>query len=149
MSNRQAFRSQAKQIAATDPIYDPCYCTRHVILKVSEEGAMNDALHVFAPLSNYRERLTGKLTGISNKTLSRTKADSENAVLAPRKPWRDRVELSDFEKCEVCINCKTHTQQTRQQTIYNTKKIFDFRGSNHSLSSLLFKKTNVYVRLTD
>ena len=47
-----------------------------------EEDTMNDAL--FAPLSNYRERAT-KLTGISNKTISRIKADAENAVLAPRK----------------------------------------------------------------
>ena len=57
--------------------------TAHVILKVSEEDAMNDAL--FAPLSNYRER-DSKLTGISNKTLLHIKADSENAVLAPREP---------------------------------------------------------------
>ena len=50
---------------------------------------MNDAL--FASLSNYRERerereshRASKLTGISNKTLSRTKADLEKVVLAPR-----------------------------------------------------------------
>ena len=46
----------------------------HLILKVREEGAMNDVL--FAPLSNYRDRAS-KLTGISNKTLSRIKAESE------------------------------------------------------------------------
>ena len=57
--------------------------TAYVILKVREEDAVNDAL--FAPLSNYREGAS-KLTGISNKTLSRITADSENAVLAPRKP---------------------------------------------------------------
>ena len=77
MSDRQAFRSQVRQVAVTDPIWDPCYCA------VREEDAMNDAL--FAPLSNYREGAS-KLTRISNKTVSRIKADSENAVLAPRKP---------------------------------------------------------------
>ena len=56
--------------------------TAHVILKVRED-AMNYAL--FAPLSNYRER-DSKLTGISSKTISRIKAESENAVLAPWKP---------------------------------------------------------------
>ena len=54
----------------------------HVILKVREEDAMNDAL--FALLSNYRER-AGKLTGISNKTLSRIKTESEKVVLAPQR----------------------------------------------------------------
>ena len=49
---------------------------------------MNDAL--FAPLSNYREGAS-KLTGISNKTLSRIKAESEKAVLVPRKPRRDEA----------------------------------------------------------
>ena len=39
----------------------------HVILKVREEDAMDDAL--YTPLSNYRKRAS-KLTGISNKTLS-------------------------------------------------------------------------------
>ena len=61
-----------------------------LFLKVCEEDAMNDVL--FAPLSNYREGAI-KLTGISNIRLivdkhlciSRIKADSENAVLAPRK----------------------------------------------------------------
>ena len=54
--------------------------TAHVILK---EGVMNDVL--FAPLSNYREG-DSRLTNISNKMISRIKADLENAVLAPRKP---------------------------------------------------------------
>ena len=47
---------------------------------------MNDAL--FAPLSNYRKRAS-KLTGISNKTLSSIKAESEKVVLAPLKPRSD------------------------------------------------------------
>ena len=83
--------------------------TAHVILKVCEENAVNDVL--FAPLSNYREGAS-KLRGISNKTISRIKADSENAVLAPLKPWRDKMEVSDFDKCEICINCKIiHNKQ--------------------------------------
>ena len=77
MSDRQAFRSQVRQVAVTDPIWDPCYCP------VREEDTMNDAL--FAPLSNYREGASN-LTRISNKMISHIKADSENAVLAPRKP---------------------------------------------------------------
>ena len=77
MSDRQAFRSQVRQVAVTDPIWDPCYCA------VREEDTMNDAL--FAPLSNYREGAS-KLTGISNKTILRIKADLDNAVLAPWKP---------------------------------------------------------------
>ena len=66
----------------------------HVILKVREEDAMNDAL--FAPLSNYRES-TSKLTGISNKTLSCIKAESE-VFLVPRKPQRNGMKPSDFDK---------------------------------------------------
>ena len=77
MSDRLAFRSQARKVAVTDPIWFPCYCA------VCEEDAMNDAL--FEPLSNYREGVS-KLTGISNKTISRIKADSESADFAPRKP---------------------------------------------------------------
>ena len=90
-----------------------------------------------------------KLTGISNKTITRIKADSENAVLAPRKPWRDRMELSAFDKCELWINCKIIDNKKRQQTIYN-KNIFDF-GFRTTISSLLYQKviTNVYVRPTD
>ena len=42
----------------------------HVILKVREEDAVNDVQ--FAPLSNYRVGAS-KLTGISNKTISRIK----------------------------------------------------------------------------
>ena len=64
----------------------------HVILKLREEDVMNNAL--FAPLSNYiyRER-ANKLTGI---------------YCAPPKPRSDRMEPSDFDKCES-IYCKiTH-----------------------------------------
>ena len=57
--------------------------TAHVIFKVCEEDAVNYVL--FAPLSNYREG-ANKLTDIPNKMISHIKADSENAVLAPRKP---------------------------------------------------------------
>ena len=47
-----------------------------------------------------------KLSGISNKTVSRIKAELEKVVLAPRKPRSDRMKPSDFDKCEICINCK-------------------------------------------
>ena len=49
-----------------------------------------------------------KLTGISNKMISGIKADSENAVLAPRKP---------SDKCEICINCKI-TQNKQGNKVY-------------------------------
>ena len=97
---------------------------------------MNDVL--FAPLSNYRDGAS-KVTGISNKTISRIKASSENAVLTPRKPWRDRMELSDFDKCEIFINCKI-THNKHDNKLYIIKKyIFDF-GFRTTISSLLFKK---------
>ena len=84
--------------------------TAHVISKVRKGDAMKDAL--FAPLSNYREGAS-KLTGISNKTLSRIKAESEKAILASRKPRSHRMKLGDFDKCEIYINCKTtHTNKT-------------------------------------
>ena len=38
MSDRQASRSRGRQVAATDPIWDPCYCA------VREENDMNGAL---------------------------------------------------------------------------------------------------------
>ena len=64
MSDRQAFRLQARQVAVTDPIWDPCYCA------VREEHAINDAL--FAPLSNYRgSQQAGrhiKQNGIANQS---------------------------------------------------------------------------------
>ena len=50
----------------------------HFMLKVCEEEATNDVLKL------YRERAS-KLTGISNKTLSCIKAESEKVVLAPRR----------------------------------------------------------------
>ena len=89
----------------------------HVILNVREEDAMNDAL--FVPLSNYRERAS-KLTGISNKTLSRIKAESEKVVLAPRKPRSDRMKPWEFDKCEICINCKISYEQDNK--LYLIKK---------------------------
>ena len=61
----------------------------HVICKVREEDAMNDAL--FASLS-YRE------TGISNKALLRINAESENVVLTPWKPRSDGMKPRDFDK---------------------------------------------------
>ena len=85
------------------------------MLKVREEDALNDAL--FIPLSNYRER-ESQQADWRVKTISRFKADCENAVLSPRKPRRDRKELSDFDKCEICINCKI-----TQQTIKTIKKM--------------------------
>ena len=97
MSNRQAFRSQARQVVVTDPIWDPCYCT------VGEEDAMNNAL--FAPLSNYREGAS-KLTGISNKTISRIKLTRrmQSSLLGSHE--ETGLCFSDFDKCEICINCK-------------------------------------------
>ena len=71
----------------------------HVILKVREEDAMNDAL--FAPLSNYRE-ITSKLTGIADKTFLHIKAESEKVVLAPLKPRSGGMKPCDFDKCEIC-----------------------------------------------
>ena len=70
----------------------------HVILKVREKDAMNDAL--FAPLSNYRERAS-KLTGISNKKLSCIKSKLEKVVLAHRKPRSDGIEPSDIDKFKI------------------------------------------------
>ena len=55
-------------------------------------------------------QIASKLTGISNKTISRIKADSENAVLGSHEEtgWC----FSDFDKCEICINCKIiHNKQ--------------------------------------
>ena len=96
----------------------------------------------------YREGAS-KLTGISNKTISRTKAYSENAVLAPQKPWRERMELSDFDMCEICINCKiTHNKQDNK--LYIIKNISLILVSNHYLFITIQKDiTNVYVRPTD
>ena len=93
----------------------------NVILKVREEDAMNDA--IFAPLSNYRERAS-KLTGISNKSLSRIKAESEKVVLVPLKPGSDGMKPSDFDKYELCINCKiTHKQDNKLYNNNNKKDL--------------------------
>ena len=51
---------------------------------------------LFVPLSNYREGAS-KLTGISNKTLSSIKAESEKVVLAPWDPRSDGMKPSDFD----------------------------------------------------
>ena len=55
-----------------------------------------------------------ELTGISNKTLSRTNAESEKVVLVPQKPRSNGMKPCDFDKCETCINCKiTHKQDNK------------------------------------
>ena len=47
------------------------------------------------------------------------------------------MELSDFDKCEICINCKIiHNKQ--DDKLYIIKKIFEF-GFRTTISSLLFK----------
>ena len=63
--------------------------------------------------------------GISNKTLSRVKAELEKVVLVPQKPRSDGMKPIDFDKGEICIICKiTHKQDN---TLYIIKKgIFDF-----------------------
>ena len=59
---------------------------------------------------NYREGAS-KLTCISNKMLSRIKAESEKVVFA---------NSGDFDKCEICIICKiTHKQDNK---LYIIKK---------------------------
>ena len=81
----------------------------HVILKYAKKMPC-------APLSNYRE-IASKLTGIS----SRIKAESEKVFLAPRKPRNDVMKPCDFDKCEICINCKTiHKQDNKLYIIKNT-----------------------------
>ena len=113
----------------------------NVILKVREEDTTNDAL--FAPLSNCREG-TSKLTGISNKTLSRIKAESsEKVVLTPRKPRSDGMKPSDFDKCEICINCKiTHKQDNKLYIIKKRSLILGFEPLSLHYSS---KRYNHYV----
>ena len=49
------------------------------------------------------------LTGISNKTLSRIKAESEKVLLAPRKPRSNGMKPGDFDKCEI-NHCLQYTQ---------------------------------------
>ena len=112
----------------------------HVILKVREEDAMNDAL--FASLSNYIER-ANMLTGISKKTLSRIKAELEKVGLVPRKPRSDGMRPCDFDKCEICINCKITYEQDNK--LYMITKGSSFWVSNHYLFITLQKYiTNVY-----
>ena len=121
MSDRNAIRSQARQIAVTDL---RTRVAAHVILKAREEDAMNDAL--FVPLSNYRERAS-KLPGIPNKTLSHIKAESEKLVLAPWKPRSDGMKPCDFDKCGICINCKiTHKQDNKLYIIIKRSLILGF-----------------------
>ena len=105
-------RKRDKLLSQT--LYRTCVAV-HYILKVRVEDAMDDVL--FAPLSNYREGAS-QLTGISNKTLWRIKAESEKVVLAHWKPRSDRMKSCDFDKCEICINCKiTHEQDSNLYTI--------------------------------
>ena len=73
------------------------------------------------------------------KALSHTKAGSEKVVLAPRKPRSDGMEPCDFDKCEICINCKTTHKEGNKLYIIFFKKNFDFEFRN-TISSLLFKK---------
>ena len=70
-------------------------------------------------------------------------------VLAPWKPFSDIIELSDFDKCKICINCKiTHNKQDNK--LYIIKKDIWFWVSNYYLFITLQKDiTNVYVRPTD
>ena len=75
-----------------------------------------------------------KRTGIQNKTLSRIKAESRR--------WSSRLgshgmKPSDFDKCEICIHCKTTQKQDNK--LYIIKTIFYF-GFRTTISSLLFKK---------
>ena len=100
---------------------------------------MNDAL--FALLSNYIERAS-KLTGISYKTSSCIKAQSKEKVLAPLKPRSNGMEPRDFDKCEICINCKIiHKQDTN---LYIIKKERYLMLGFQPLS-LQKDITNVYV----
>ena len=83
-----------------------CVAAR-VIFKVSEEDVMNGAL--FAPLSNYRERASKHI-----KHYRASKLSLGEMVIASLKPRCDGMEPSDFDKCEICINCKiTHKQDTK------------------------------------
>ena len=85
-----------------------------------------------------RERAT-KLTGIPDKTFSRIKAESEKVVLAPRKPQSNGMKHCDFDKCEICINCKITHKQDNKLYIIKKKRIVDF-GFRTTNPSLLFKK---------
>ena len=83
----------------------------HVILKVREEDAMNDAL--FTQLSNYNE-------GQQADWHIKQKVESQKIVLASRKTRSEEMKPCDFDKCEICINCKiTHKQDNK---LYLIKK---------------------------
>ena len=59
------------------------------------------------------EREPASLPAYQTKTISRIKADSENAVLGSHveTEWS----FSDFDKCEICINCKIiHNKQENE-----------------------------------
>ena len=89
---------------------------------------MNDVL--CAPLSNYRQGAS-KLTGIANKTIWHIKADwrMQSSRLGSHK---DRMELSDFDKSEICINGKIiHVDNKQDNKVYiiKTRNIFRKRYS--------------------
>ena len=88
------------------------------------------------------------MTGISNKTISHIKADwrMQSSSLRSHEETA-RMELSDFDKCEICINCKIIQADNKQDNkLYIINKIFGF-GFRYTISSLLLKKdiTNVYM----
>ena len=110
-------------------LYRTCVAA-HIYLKVRKEDAMNDAL--FAPYSHYRE--SQQADWHTKQTLSRIKAESRR--------WSSRLgshgmKPSDFDKCEICIHCKTTHKQDNK--LYIIKTIFYF-GFRTTISSLLFKK---------
>ena len=70
MSDRQAFLIASQTNGCHGP-YIGSVLLHMIFEKVREEDAVNDVL--FSPSSNYRE-VASKLTGISNKTISRIKA---------------------------------------------------------------------------
>ena len=84
----------------------------HVILKERKDDVMNNTL--FEPLSNYTEReRASKLTGLSKKRYHASKL-SLRWFSRPRKPRSDGMKPCDFDKWEICINCKiTHKQDNK------------------------------------
>ena len=81
----------------------------HVILKIREEDAINDAL--FAPLSNYREKEPAPASWLAYQT------KRYGASKLSQRRWSSRLgrmKPSDFDKCEICIYCKiTHKQDNK------------------------------------
>ena len=58
------------------------------------------------------------------------------------------MELSDFDKCEICINCKlTHSKQDNKLYIIK-KMILDFEPLSYTFITFQKDVTNVYVRPT-